>query len=109
MALNFRSSSPQRFEIIGVDPDGRTRKVTATKEPSAFNWEMRLQHPSGRNWQATYHGPAILDAMAELLASKDAEFKNDKGRGDRPHEERFDYSRSIDGDIPPITPISRRF
>jgi hypothetical protein len=110
MALTFRSSTPEKFELVGTDPAGRRRVVTATKTPGAFNWDLRLQHPSGRNWQATYHGAGVLDAMGELMNSKNAEFLQDKARGDRPHEERFDDNRSIvDGDIPPITPISRRY
>ncbi len=109
MSLNFRSSTPEQFQIIGIDTSGRRRTVTATKEPGAFNWEMRLQHPSGRHWEARYHGPAILDAMGELMVSQDAEFVQDKARGDRPHEDRFDYNRSVDGDVPPITPNSRRY
>lgn len=109
MVLTFRSSSPQKFEIIGTDPDGRRRVVTATKETRDFNWQLSLTHPSGRNWRGTYHGPGVLDAMASLLAAHDAEYVQDKARGDRRHEERFDYNRSVDGDVPPITPIARRY
>lgn len=108
MSLTYRSSSPTKFEIIGTDPDGRRRVVTATKQPSDFAWQMRLDHPSGRHWEASFHGGNILDGMTELLASKDAEFVNDKARGDKRHEPAYDYSRSVANDLPPITPINRR-
>lgn len=108
MSLTFRSSIPQEFVICGRDPDGRTRMATATREGGNFNWDMKLEHPSGRNWQATYHGENILDALGELLSSKEIEFKQDKGRGDRPHtDQRFDYNRAVDTDAP-IIPSNRK-
>ncbi|MET4372555.1 hypothetical protein ABIA99_005264 [Bradyrhizobium sp. LB12.1] len=107
MTLSFRSSRPEQFAIIGVDPDGRKRTVVATKRSGEFNWRLELTHPSGRNWDATYHGGAVLDAMSELLASKDVEFKQDRARGDRPHEPAYDGNRAVDADIPPITTIRR--
>jgi hypothetical protein len=86
----FRSSSPERFELVGTEPSGRRRVVVAEKFPDDFNWKMRLIHPSGQTWPATFHGPNVLDAMAELLASKDVEFKQDASRGDRPPAEAKD-------------------
>jgi len=66
MVLIFRSSLPQEFVIAGRDDDGRTRLATATRERGDFNWKMKLEHPSGRNWEATYHGENILDALGEF-------------------------------------------
>jgi hypothetical protein len=68
---------------------------------------MRLQHPSGRNWEATYHDEAILDALGELITSKDIEFKQDKGRGDRPQPQPYDHNRQVDS-VAPIIPIANR-
>jgi hypothetical protein len=108
MSLTFRSSTPQQFTITGRDPDGRVRTATATREHGEFNWDMSLQHPSGRNWQAAYHGEAILDALGELIVSKDMEFKQDKARGDRPHTDQgYDHNRQIDS-VAPIIPIPNR-
>ena len=103
MTLTYRSSIPQSFTLIGRDPDGRQRSVTASKGSQDFYWNLHLRHPSGRNWQAQYRGEGVLDAMSELLNSKDAEFKLDKARGDRPHEEPLDRNRSVDGYAPPIS------
>src|ERR1700761_1161663 len=100
MALTFRSSIPESFTLVGTDSDGRQRRVTATKRSDQFYWDMRLDHPSGRNWQAQFSGPQILDAMSELMRSRDTEFKQDKARGDRPHTEPGDQSRSVDGFAP---------
>jgi hypothetical protein len=109
MTLTYKSSIPESFVLVGREPDGRERRVVATKESGAFNWNLRLQHPSGESWPGTYHGPnGILDAMAELMRSKDSEFKQDKARGDRPRQPAFDPNRSIDGYAPPIVPHNGR-
>lgn len=110
MVLSYRSSTPESFQIIGTDAAGRKRSVTATKHPGDFAWQLRLQHPSGRHWEASYHGNAgIIDAMGELMNSQDAEFRQDKARGDRPHQDGYDHNRSLtDGDIPPVVPSWRR-
>ena len=102
MTLTYRSSIPEEFKIVGRDTSGRERVAVATREPGAFNWNMRLQHPSGRHWEGTYRGEAIIDALGELLCSKDSEFKQDKGRGDRPHTEPYDSNRRIENMPAPI-------
>jgi hypothetical protein len=108
MSLTFRSSIPQQFTIQGRDADGRVRTATATREHGDFNWNMRLQHPSGRNWDATYHGENILDALGELIVSKNIEYVQDKGRGDRPHtDQAYDHNRQVDT-VAPIIPITNR-
>jgi hypothetical protein len=73
MALTFRSSVNETFTLTGMDASGRKRIVTATKSPTDFHWQLRLTHPSGRNWPAQFHGGNVLDAMAELLTSRDIE------------------------------------
>src|SRR5690242_12145742 len=107
MTLRFKSSTPESFTLIGRDQEGRERRVTATKRSQEFNWNLRLTHPSGENWPATFHGPNVLDAMAELMRSKDAQYLQDRARGDRPREEPFDHNRSADG-VAPLVPIARR-
>jgi hypothetical protein len=112
MTLTFKSSIPESFRLIGTDPDGRQRMVTASKNPGDFHWRLNLRHPSGENWNAMFHAPGgagILDAMSELMRSKDAEFRQDKARGDRPRERQaFDHNRSVDGYAPPIGGTIRR-
>src|SRR5260370_17750729 len=105
MSLTFRSSLPQEFVICGRDPDGRTRMATATREHGAFNWNMRLEHPSGRHWEGTYHGEAVLDALGELLTSKETEFKQAKGCADRPQGQLHDHNPRLDRlPLPPTPP-----
>jgi hypothetical protein len=113
MTLTFKSSIPESFTLTGRDTDGRQRTVTATKNPGDFNWRMNLRHTSGQNWDATYHAPGrgnagILDAMAELMRSKDSDFKQDKGRGDRPPQKPRDYNLPADGAPAPITAFAWR-
>jgi hypothetical protein len=108
VTITYRSSIPQQFTLIGRDPDGRQRSVTASKGSQDFYWNLRLQHPSGRNWQAQYRGGGVLDAMCELLNSKDAEFTADRARGDRPHEEPVDHNRSVEGTPAPIAAFAWR-
>jgi hypothetical protein len=110
MALTFRSSISETFTLTGMDTHGRKRAVTATKASNDFHWKLRLVHPSGRNWDASFHGPNVLDAMTELLTSKDIEFKQDGARGDRPPAEAFDGNvRVNDMTNAPIVPINRRW
>ena|SRR5215510_10099539 len=106
--LKFKSSTPETFMLLGRDEHGRERIVTARKHPDRFNWDLKLTHPSGENWPATFHGPNVLDAMSELMRSKDIQFKQDRARGDRPREEPRDNSRSVDGDPAPISAFSWR-
>jgi hypothetical protein len=99
MALTFRSSTPEQFHLVGIDEHGRRRDAVATKRPDGRSWDMKLTHPSGRNWQASYHGRrGVLDALGELLNSQDAEFVADRARGDRPHGDRMarDTSQPVD-------------
>lgn len=105
MVLVFRSSLPEEFVVCGRDPDGRSRMATATRQSGAFNWELKLEHPSGRNWSGTYHGEAILDALSELLTSKEIEFRQARARGDRPEGQLYDHNRQVDDiAVSPIIP-----
>ncbi|WP_027578542.1 hypothetical protein [Bradyrhizobium sp. Ai1a-2] len=97
MALTFRSTIPERYEIIGTDIHGRRRNVVATKRDGDFNWSVRLQHPNGENWSQTYHGNQVLDVMANLLASRDMEFRQDRYNGDRRTEIRDPNRPVYDG------------
>ena len=111
MALTFRSSTPETFRIIGQDSDGGTRVAEATKVPGQTSrWDLRLTHQSGRNWQATFHGPNVLDALGELMNSKNSEFLQEKARGHRPEPQPYDHNRQLPetGDFSPIVPINRR-
>jgi hypothetical protein len=112
MSLTFKSSTPESFQITGRDRAGRIRTATATRDSGGNRWDLRLQHPSGRHWEGTFFGPNVIDGLAELLVSKDAEFRQDAGRGDRPHTEAFDYNRRLpdDGTATPIVgiPSNRR-
>ncbi len=102
MVLTFRSSIPESFTLIGVDSDGRKRVCVASKNDDDFHWQLALSHPSGQTWSGSFHGPNVLDALTEMLASKDSEFKQDRARGDRPHEERFDPNRAVNDGSEPI-------
>ena len=83
MVLTFRSTIPERFELRGVDTNGRERVATATRESGNFAWNLRLEHPSGRNWSGSYRGEAVLDALGELMNSKNTEYLQERGRGYR--------------------------
>jgi hypothetical protein len=97
MALTFRSTTPETFVLSGVDTAGRRRTVTATKESGENSWDMTLRHPSGMTWPARYHGDTgILDAMCELMNSKDVEYRIDKGNGDRPPAPHRDLNVRVD-------------
>jgi hypothetical protein len=106
MALTFRSSIPETFTLTGVDTTGRKRTVTATRESGEFYWDMTLRHPSGQTWPARFHGPNVLDAMSELMTSRDAEFKQDGARGDRPPAQMPDHNRPVNDGLAhaPIIP-----
>jgi hypothetical protein len=107
MVLTFRSTISETFKLIGEDSDGSRRVAIATKNPAhQRQWDLELTHPSGRNWQGTFHGPNVLDALSELLNSKDIEYKQERNRGHRPEPSQFDYNRRLpdDGNIAPIVP-----
>ena len=98
MTLKFKSSTPESFTLVGRDSHGRQGTVTATKHSGDFSWQMRLTHPSGENWDASFHGPNILDAMSELMRSKDPQYVQDRARQDRPRPPPFDYNRRVEGE-----------
>jgi hypothetical protein len=104
MALTFRSSTPETFQIVGREPNGAQRVATATRVDGSGNrWNMQLQHPSGRSWKGDFHGQNVLDGLAELLNSKDVEYRQERSRGYRPEAPTRDNSVSvnIDGTSPP--------
>jgi hypothetical protein len=87
MVLTFRSTRPEKFELIGTDEHGRRRVATATKNADEWAWQLELRHPSGQTWAGSYSGKAgILDALATMLNSHDAEFTQDRENGDRPRQ-----------------------
>lgn len=107
MVLTFRSSIPETFKVVGIDTDGRERAAVATRLPGGQRWELRLQHPSGRHWEGTFHGPNVLDALGELLNSKEVEYKQSKARGHKPEPNVYDGNRQV-GTVAPITGINNR-
>ncbi len=95
MVLTFKSSTPESFVLVGHDTDGSTRVARATRA-DGNKWDMRLEHPSGRNWNAQFYGPNVLDALAELLNDKDVEYRQEKARGHQPEPEVRDPNRRLD-------------
>jgi hypothetical protein len=111
MALTFRSTISETFKIIGQDSDGSRRVAVATRVPGQqARWDLQLQHPSGRAWKGDFHGPNVLDALGELLTSKDIEYKQERNRGHRPEPKIYDANRQLPevGDFAPIIPIPGR-
>ena|SRR5215475_9681620 len=113
MPLKFKSSSPETFMLLGRDEHGRERIVTATKYADQFNWQLKLTHPSGQSWPGTFAAPGggnagIIDAMGDMMRSRDSEFVQDRARGDRPREQPRDNTRSVDGAPAPISAFSWR-
>jgi hypothetical protein len=105
MVLTYRSTIAEKFKIIGEDSDGSRRVAVATKLPGQYaRWGLELQHPSGRTWRGDYTGTHILDALGELLNSKEGEYKQSKNRGHRPEPKVFDHHRDPGG-VAPITGI----
>lgn len=109
MVLTFRSSIPEVFKIVGRDTDGRERVATATRQDSQQpRWSLKLTHPSGRTWDGDFHGPNVLDALGELLNSKETEYKQARAAGHRPDRMLRDPNVRVDNfgdDIQaPITP-----
>jgi hypothetical protein len=97
MVLTFKSTRPERFTLVGEDEYGRERICVAEKAPDDWNWSLRLVHPSGEMWEGAYAGRAILDAMSEMVASRDPQFVQDRENGDRPRQVmRTDRNRSVD-------------
>jgi hypothetical protein len=108
MVLTFRSTISETFKLIGQDSDGSRRVAVATRIPGAqARWDLKLEHPSGRSWKGDFSGPNVLDALAELLNSKDIEYRQERNRGHRPEpSQSFDYNRRLpdDGNIAPLVP-----
>lgn len=97
MVLTFRSSRSEVFKIIGEDEDGSRRVAVATRMPGQMaRWDLKLEHPSGQNWSGTFTGSNVLDALGELLVSKESEYIQARGRGHTPAREARDTSVSVD-------------
>jgi hypothetical protein len=109
MVLTFQSTRPEVFKLIGEDSEGSRRVAVATRVPGAqTRWDLQLTHPSGRTWRGDFHGPNVLDALSELLHSKDAEYRSERARGHRPEPAPFGFDRHVsvpdDGRATPIVP-----
>lgn len=104
MVLVFKSSRSEVYKIIGEDEDGSRRVAVATRMPGQMaRWDLKLEHPSGQNWSGTFTGSNVLDALGELLVSKEPEYIQSRGRGHRPQPMLRDDNVSIrdDGTGPP--------
>jgi hypothetical protein len=80
-------SAPRKVEVILYDDDGSKRIAVAERDRGYSNlprWNMALGHPSGRSWPAQFSGSNIGDALFELLARKEDEYYQERGRGHRP-------------------------
>jgi hypothetical protein len=96
MVLTFRSTIAEVFKIIGEDSDGSRRVATATRVPgSQERWDLQLTHPSGRNWNASFNGPNVLDALGALVNDKNVEYVQEKARGHKPEPPRRDMNRQL--------------
>jgi hypothetical protein len=106
----YRSTIAQAFVLSGRDEFGRVRVAEAVKQSDDRTWQMTLRHPSGQSWQARYSGDVgVLDALAELLNSKNNDYVADRDRGDRPRDVMSaDRNRAVREDgtfsAPTITP-----
>ena len=116
MALTFRSSQPETKVVIEREPDGRQRVARATKnDGSTRHWDLRVEHPNGQSWGATFNGDgaAVVVALGQMLAGTENQWKQSRAAGDRPPPSRmaFDYNRRLSDDgaasISPI-PTNRR-
>jgi len=96
MVLTFRSTVPEIWRISSVDSNGRERVATATKHQGDFNWQLKLQHPSGMQWQGSYHGTHVIDALGKLVNDKDSEYAAERGRGYKPEPGSRDTSVRVD-------------
>lgn len=111
MVLTFRSSRSETYRIIGEDDDGSRRVAVATRMPGQMaRWDLKLEHPSGQNWSGTFTGSNVLDALGELLVSKEPEYIQSRGRGHRPPQMLRDDNRQVPeaGEFAPIVPTNRR-
>jgi hypothetical protein len=110
VTLTYRSSTPERFAIVGTDTDGSRRVATATRVPgSQARWDLQLEHPSGRAWRGVFNGPNVLDALGQLLNDKDVEYKQERTRGHKPEPQMRDLNQSLPdtGEFAPIVRYDR--
>ena len=80
-------TQPRRIEIVLVDDDGTQRSAVATRpygrNANLPHWDMRLMHPSGEHWPASFDGNAVLDALGELIERKEHRYNESRSRGHR--------------------------
>jgi hypothetical protein len=113
MVLTFRSSVPETRVVIERSPDGRQRIGRAIQSGhSQRHWDLRVEHPSGKQFTGTFNGNGAeaTVAVAEMLSRTEMEYIQDKGRGDRLEQPRFDYNRRLadDAAVAPVTFTSRK-
>src|SRR4051794_25472551 len=109
--LVFKSTIPETVSILEEQGDGRRRVALATKSDGwAKNWQLVVNHPSGRTWWGISNGPRrdVIPALAEMLGKTENEYRTDKARGDRPWTDPPDRSRAIGIDESPIPGTNRR-
>jgi hypothetical protein len=113
MVLTYKSSTPETRVVIEREPNGRQRVARATKDQSAARqWNLRVEHPNGRNWDGTFSGPSaeVTLALAQMLAQTEYEWVQDRERGDRPPSQAADRNVRVhdDGRFAEPTIIPRR-
>jgi hypothetical protein len=87
MVLTYRSTTPETRVIIERESDGRQRVARATKAADSFRqWDLRVEHPSGQVRTGIFRGDGaeVNLALAQMLSDSEAEWRQEKARGDRP-------------------------
>lgn len=87
MALTFRSSTPEERLLIERGKNGDQRVCRAVQLPhNVRQWDITLEHPSGRVWKGAYSGDGntVYVAMTQMMMDREHDYHEDRARSHRP-------------------------
>ena len=108
MSLTFRSSIPERVQIVVTDTDGSRRVATLERDPNnQRKWTGSVDHPGGQRFRVDTFDPdssTALGKLAEAFVSREIDYRQSKARGHRPEPKRPDFNQRVpdSGDYAPI-------
>lgn len=102
MAISYKSTAGERWELVHLDENGQKRVCVAEKPVGENQWSLTLKHPDGMSWPAVKTGnTGILDAMMDFVAQKDTHYQEAKRRN---YEKRRESQPDRTLSIPPEHP-----